>query len=137
MARRAEWKYEFCAFARMGADLDELVDAQRAGFAQDFAANGDLADVVVERTEMQRRDALCLPAEPGYHGLGEGRDPRSMALRLVALLERPGDGRQHARSGFRMRATIPLRAVSPAGAWRSGAQPPRRRRAPRRRRPHT
>src|SRR5205807_9333001 len=88
VARRAERAHELRALARMGADLVELVEAQRAGFAQDVAADGDLADVVVQRSEAQRRDAFRLPAEPVHDGLGESRDPRSMALRLVALLER-------------------------------------------------
>ena len=57
----------------------------------------------------KRNDAMrSPPAEPAHNRLGEGRHSRTVTLGLVALLERAGDRRQHARSRFRMPAAIPF-----------------------------
>ncbi len=107
LACPAQRANELGARARVPADLRELVERKRPGFAQHGASNDDLADVVMEAPETEQRDPRFLPAEAMRNRLGEGHDPRSVALCLVALLERTSDGRQHARSGFRMPSAIP------------------------------
>ena len=69
LARPAQRTDELGAGARVLADLRELVEGERPGFAQQLASNGDLADVVVEAAEAEQRNPRFVPAEAARNRL--------------------------------------------------------------------
>src|SRR6185437_11013278 len=89
-----------------------------------------LSDVMERRRAAKRPDPLAVPPQLERDGLGEGRDAVAVAERLVALLERAGEGGEHARQGFPARAQTPTsprcrRSAFPCGSARAAAGPRR------------
>ena len=123
VARSAERADELRARARVGADLGELVERQRAGLAQEVAADGDLADVV--DAALRSGAPRCVPPpsragarrarrgpRPALRDPASGRAPRARGRWPPACPKWvPHAGGDSSRGCF-----------SPAGACRNGGR---------------
>src|SRR5437764_11631963 len=99
----------------MRSHLVPFLVRQRPWLDEHLGPDYELADVVDRRRMPEDGDPLRRPSEMPRDGLGQSRDPRPVALGVVALFEPADDRSEHVRRLFPGGARFPLEtALDPA-----------------------